>query len=49
MSHFLLENCGNISLVAFFIGFMTICWRVMRPSKKAEIESHALIPLKEEE
>lgn len=49
MSGFLLENCGTIALLAFFIGFVLIAVNVMRPSRKAELEAHALMPLKEQD
>jgi hypothetical protein len=40
--------CSILSLVGFFSAFVVIAANVLRPSRKGEIESHALIPLNEE-
>lgn len=49
MSGFFVENCGNIALLGFFIAFVLIVVNVLRPSKKAELEAHAMMPLKEQD
>lgn len=49
MMDFLIKNCGNLALLGFFIAFVLVTFSVLRPSKKAELESHAMIPLKGDE
>ena len=49
MKQFVIDNCGNIALLGFFLAFVLIVINVMRPGKKAELESHAQIPLQERE
>lgn len=49
MIDFILQHSAPIALVGFFLGFVFIVFTVLRPSRRAEIESHAMIPLKEQE
>lgn len=49
MIDFILTHASSIALVGFLAGFLFIVVTVMRPSRKAEMEQHALIPLKEPE
>lgn len=37
-----------VALAGFFLGFVLIIYMTFRPSKKAEIESRSLIPLRED-
>lgn len=46
---YFLDNAQSIGLLGFFSGFLFIVASVMRPSKKAEMDAHARIPLKEAE
>lgn len=45
----LVTHASSIALVGFFIGFLGIVASVLRPSRKAELEKHARIPLEEAE
>lgn len=49
MIDFILVNASSIALVGFFAGFLFIVAAVMRPSRKAELDGYAQIPLKEPE
>ena len=47
MIDFLAHHAGLIGLLLFFIFFLIIAFWAFRPSKKAELQAHAHIPLKE--
>ena len=49
MISFFVAHASSIALVGFFAGFLWIFATVMRPSRKAALEEHARIPLKESE
>lgn len=47
MINFLITHASSIALLGFFIGFLFIVATVMRPSRKAELQKHAMIPFEE--
>lgn len=49
MIDFLTHNAGLIGLLVFFSFFVAVLTATWRPSKKAELQSLALIPLQENE
>jgi len=44
----LIPHAQGIALIGFFLGFLFIVFQVARPSKRAEMERNARIPLKGE-
>ena len=49
MIDFLAHNAGLIGLLVFFCFFVAVFAATWRPSKKAELQALALIPLQENE
>lgn len=47
--NFLYDHAPTFGLVFFFCVFVVIAFRTYRPSARAHIQSHAFIPLKEED
>lgn len=45
----LMDNANSIGLIFFFCFFVGMAVYVLRPSKKAEIEAHGHIPLRDED
>lgn len=49
MIDFIVTHASSIALVGFFTGFAYIVVTVMRPSRKAELQKHAQMPLRGDE
>lgn len=49
MIDFIITHASGIALLGFFTGFVFIVATVMRPSRKAELQKHALMPFAEVE
>ena len=49
MIDFIITHASSIALLGFFTGFVFIVATVMRPSRKSELQKHALIPFEENE
>ncbi|MDF3025555.1 MAG: Cbb3-type cytochrome oxidase component FixQ [Alphaproteobacteria bacterium] len=49
MIDFVITHASSIALLGFFTGFLFIVATVMRPSRKAELQKHAMIPFEENE
>jgi hypothetical protein len=45
MSNAGLSAYAEVALLLFFFAFVVILWRVFRPSRKRELESHGTMPL----
>jgi cbb3-type cytochrome oxidase subunit 3 len=43
-----LSSYAEVALLLFFFAFLVIMWRIFRPSKKRELESHKTMPLDNE-
>ena len=48
ISHFKLTTYPIVALVIFLIVFSTVCWRVLRPGQRADMDRNGSIPLSDD-